>query len=431
MNTAAFDSVSHRFIDTALREAKVPIKIRAMYRAIYQAASAYTTVPSADDGKQVKSKSFKIRRGVVQGDITSPLYFILALELILRIHDNVPGKGVPLGSVIIHTLGYADDAALIDFGDEEGVRRASARVTSIEAGSKADADMVISIKKTKALHVREQEKHSKTTAEEANKLCKFVCPHVQCNHRFMTKHGMMIHAGKCPNKDLYNIEQILSHRYAPAKREYLVRWDGYEAKDDMWLTRPNLHPAEVTAYEMVKGIYDYECKHRCKFCNRPFSSERGKKIHESRMHKGKLPENPQDHALGIERIQDFNNRLADKAATVNKMKAAQQRRRHVMCAEQAIDNVFTFKYLGTLFAADGRQHYDIKRRIALAMTRCGTLRHIFASPNISHCLKMRLYKAAICSIFTYGCETWDLSEDTMRTINGANKHHNVKFHKKI
>ena len=56
----------------------------------------------------------------------------------------------------------------------------------------------------------------------------------------------------------------------------------------------------------------------------------------------------------------------------------------------------------------------------MAMTRCGRLKHIFASDLISHSLKIRLYKAAVCSIFTYGCETWDLSEATMRKLNGAN-----------
>ena len=101
-----------------------------MYRAVYESASAYTTVPTAD-GKQVKSENFNIDRGVVQGDITSPLYFILALELILRRHDNFPDKGIPLYGSILHTLGYADDAALLDFGNEEGIVRASARVTAI------------------------------------------------------------------------------------------------------------------------------------------------------------------------------------------------------------------------------------------------------------------------------------------------------------
>ena len=33
---------------------------------------------------------------------------------------------------------------------------------------------------------------------------------------------------------------------------------------------------------------------------------------------------------------------------------------------------------------------------------------------------MGRYEAAVCSLLTYGCETWDLNEKVMRQINGAN-----------
>ena len=417
--SAAFDSVSHRFIDAALKQAKISTKIRAMYRAIYAVASAHTTVPAAD-GKQIKSDTFPIRRGVVQGDITSPLYFILALDLILKRHDNFPNKGVPLGAIILHTLGYADDAALLDFGDEEGIATASARITSIDQGSKKDADMVISVQKTKVLHVRQQEKTTATTSEEAIKVCKFECPHAHCDHKFLTKRGMQIHAGKCEYKDIYDIQKILDHRKPPSTREYLVRWLGYGPKDDSWVPRQNIHPMEVTAYEQTKGIYDFECKFRCRHCNRPFNTDRGRKIHEGRMHKFQIPEEPEKHVLGKERNQNFTHSLADSAVKLSKMKAAQKHRNLVQCSGGDLENVFLFKYLGTIFAADGQQDHDINRRIALALSRCGTLRHIFASTYLSRQLKLRLYKAAVCSIFTYGCETWDLSEQTMKKINGAN-----------
>ena len=87
--TAAFDSISHKYLDHALKEAGASVKTRRMFRAIYKAASAVTKVSDVD-GKEVMSNPFSIDRGVVQGDITSPLYFILALELILREHDKNP-----------------------------------------------------------------------------------------------------------------------------------------------------------------------------------------------------------------------------------------------------------------------------------------------------------------------------------------------------
>ena len=75
-------TVSHKFIDRTLQKAGVTNKVRAMFRAVYSAASAFTTVTSPDGG-MVKSNSFQIRRGVVQGDVTSPLYFIMALDTTL------------------------------------------------------------------------------------------------------------------------------------------------------------------------------------------------------------------------------------------------------------------------------------------------------------------------------------------------------------
>ena len=159
--------MSHRFLDEALVKAGASVKVRAMFRAVYSSASAFTTVP-APDGKEAKSEVFSIKRGVVQGDITSPLYFILALELILPRYDDDTAKGLPFANPMLHTLGYAEDVGLIDIGNIEGCQRASERVSSIAVGSRDDADIGISIPKTKVLHVRRQDDTSATTSEEAN-----------------------------------------------------------------------------------------------------------------------------------------------------------------------------------------------------------------------------------------------------------------------
>ena len=146
--SAAFDSVSHKFLDQALHAAGAKDKTRAMFRAIYGAATAVTEVQGVD-GQTVLSDAFPINRGVVQGDITSPLYFILALELILRTHDVHPEKGVELHGQSVFTLGYADDAALLD----NSIEVATERVTAIATGSRSDADMTINIDKTEVMHV--------------------------------------------------------------------------------------------------------------------------------------------------------------------------------------------------------------------------------------------------------------------------------------
>jgi hypothetical protein len=177
--SAAFDTVSHKFLEKALHRAGATAKTRALFKAIYSKANARTAVNDID-GETVLSDSFPIRRGVVQGDITSPVYFILTLELILELHDRRQGKGVDFNRIRVHTLGYADDAALLDYD----ASMATQRVTDIAQGSKLDADMQISVAKTKTMHVCEQGAVSKTTSEEAEEVCKFQCTNIGCNKVF-------------------------------------------------------------------------------------------------------------------------------------------------------------------------------------------------------------------------------------------------------
>ena len=173
--SAAFDSVGHKFLDKALGEANAKPKTRAIFRSIYGSASAKTKVKDTD-GQYIYSEAFPVRRGVVQGDITSPLYFIIALEAILRRYDNSPNKGVEFGGVGLHTLGYADDAALIDSSADI----ASERVSNIAYGSKLEADMEINIDKTECMHVKRQQRVAAPVKQDATKVCKFKCKNPGC-----------------------------------------------------------------------------------------------------------------------------------------------------------------------------------------------------------------------------------------------------------
>ena len=111
------------------------------------------------------SDSFDISRGVLQGDIFSPVAFIAGLWKIFTTHDR-PDAGVTVGSppneVKIKALEYADDAGLMDNNTSES----STRLTSIACGSREDASMVISEKKTKAMHVHRRVGVSTTTEKK-------------------------------------------------------------------------------------------------------------------------------------------------------------------------------------------------------------------------------------------------------------------------
>ena len=377
-----------------------------MFRAIYNSASAFTTVKGGDN-VNVKSDTFDIKRGVLQGDILSPLFFILALELIFRRHDNRTDKGVTLGQTIIHTLAFADDAAQVNDGDTEGLTMASRRVSAVSKGSKQDADMSINVEKTKAQHVRTQEPITRTSNEEAVSVCKFVCPHVGCGFKFHTRRGMLIHAGKCEWKNEFLIDRIVECRGPTNRRKYKVRWKDYPEEFDTWEPRSHLHHETITEFEKLNGFYDYDWPHRCDICDAPCKSIRGIQIHRSRAHKAV-------------RQQSFKGTLADRAVQVSKWKAQQDDRPQVRCEQELLENVYKFKYLGALIAADSQQCFDINARVSMAMQRCGQLRHVFDSPFMGDRLKMRLYKVAVCSLMTYGCEAWTLSEKVMRKLNGAN-----------
>ena len=196
--------------------------------------------------------------GVVQGDITSPFYFILALDLILRRHDKVRGSGVTLLQTIVNSLSYADDVVLAEYGDAAGIRRATKRLTSIAKGSRLDADMEVKLSKTKTLHCRAQDGITATTNAEAAKVCKFKCPHPGCGFVFKTKRGLQIHVGRCEWKDEAPIERILACEGHICNRTYKVRWAGFTEDADTWLSRSCLHPDAIKDFELANGLYVHD-----------------------------------------------------------------------------------------------------------------------------------------------------------------------------
>ena len=63
---------------------------------------------------------------------------------------------------------------------------------------------------------------------------------------------------------------------------------------------------------------------------------------------------------------------------------------------------------------------DVRRRVAMARQRFGKMRHVWQSKKLHPRLKLRLYIAGVCSVLVYGSETWTLTPEVQRLINGAN-----------
>ena len=57
---------------------------------------------------------------------------------------------------------------------------------------------------------------------------------------------------------------------------------------------------------------------------------------------------------------------------------------------------------------------DVKVRIGLTWAAFAKLKSILRSPKVKLNFKIRLFKAACILILLYGCETWILTETSMR-----------------
>ena len=162
---AAFGSISHRSIDEALGGAEASDKSRAIFRAIYKSATAVVRVSLPGGGDKVLTDLFPVDRGVIQGDIFSPICFIIALEHLMRLSDD--GGTMTMLGVLISKLEYADDAALVSKNCEE----ATARVTRIAVEAKERADMEVSVPKTEYMIVRKDECAGAVAGEELEASC--------------------------------------------------------------------------------------------------------------------------------------------------------------------------------------------------------------------------------------------------------------------
>ena len=140
------------------------------------------------NGKHSYSHTFNIERGVIQGDIMSPIFFIIALDQLIQEHDK-GGQGIKVGNINeIRVLGYADDITMID----TSASALTERLTNFANESLRCADMQVKLKKTFTQIVKEQEPVAKATEEEIEKTeakYEFKCKYVKagCTQRFKTK----------------------------------------------------------------------------------------------------------------------------------------------------------------------------------------------------------------------------------------------------
>ena len=76
-----------------------------------------------------------------------------------------------------------------------------------------------------------------------------------------------------------------------------------------------------------------------------------------------------------------------------------------------------FRYLGSLISNNGRCANKIKRRIVLAKQAVIDLGYIFRNKKMSFRIRFCLLKCYVWLVFLYGCESWTLTNKTIKKVN--------------
>lgn len=170
----------------------------------------------------------------------------------------------------------------------------------------------------------------------------------------------------------------------------------------------NFEPVSETVEEEIIAL---KLKHRCTKCNRTFPTEKGLKIHRARWCR---PHGPARSRKGS---------LADKAVRLQKRKIQAAALDSVIVNGHTLENVLRFVYLGSQFSGDGDDTADMNYRLSIAQQRFSDLTHIWNKRLLPVALKLRLYRARICSTLRHGSEAWTLKPKSLRTLNGWNSRH--------
>jgi hypothetical protein len=99
----------------------------------------------------------------------------------------------------------------------------------------------------------------------------------------------------------------------------------------------------------------------------------------------------------------------NKGKTKVMMTSKENKEMNIRMNNQELEQVHSFKYLGSIMTDDAKCEADVKRRLGLAAAAATKLEKILKSQETSMATKLRLIRTLVFTIAAYGSETWTLT----------------------
>ena len=85
--------------------------------------------------------------------------------------------------------------------------------------------------------------------------------------------------------------------------------------------------------------------------------------------------------------------------------------------EKKFTNVITFKYLGSMFDAEGGTTTNCKKRVRLAWNKWRKVTGVICDKKVPVQLKHKIYKIVIIPTMTHGAECWTMKKKDEMLMN--------------
>lgn len=189
------------------------------------------------DDKHCYSLTFEILCEVIQGDIISPILFIISLDQLVQQFDSAEDTGVRVDStklLSIGVLGYVADAALIIYT----VDKMTQRLSTFTDADIQHANIHVKLAKTFTQIVGKQDQVTPVTRDKIKAMegkLKFPCDFKDTGYttRFNSEAAIQSHRSSCTfnygtTSEAFEIETIQSVYDKAARKLFLVKWSVYE-----------------------------------------------------------------------------------------------------------------------------------------------------------------------------------------------------------